>query len=157
MLAMRFSLAWDETSTEATDSDADGALRAARAKQAARTRNSRIAVEETNAAKVKAIRAMRAQGKRIRRIAADLGVGVGTVLRITGPFACRIADARIVSPWTGKIAQSSVSASSGHASGQSALHILYFRASALKRSSSSNRIATLPRWSFANTDRTGRL
>jgi DNA invertase Pin-like site-specific DNA recombinase len=44
-------------------------------------------LEETNAAKVKAIRAMRAQGKGIRRIAADLGVGVGTVLRITGPFA----------------------------------------------------------------------
>jgi hypothetical protein len=62
-------------------------LRAARANQAARTRNSRIALEETNAAKVKAIRAMRAQGKGIRRIAADLGVGVGTVLRITGPFA----------------------------------------------------------------------
>jgi DNA invertase Pin-like site-specific DNA recombinase len=44
-------------------------------------------LEETNAAKVKAIRAMRAQGKGIRRIAAELGVGVGTVLRITGPFA----------------------------------------------------------------------
>jgi DNA invertase Pin-like site-specific DNA recombinase len=44
-------------------------------------------LEETNAAKVKAIRAMRAQGKGIRRIAADLGVGVGTVLRITSPFA----------------------------------------------------------------------
>jgi hypothetical protein len=26
MLAVRFGLAWDETSTEATDSDADGAI-----------------------------------------------------------------------------------------------------------------------------------
>jgi hypothetical protein len=50
----------------------------------ANTRDRRLS---SNAAKVKAIRAMRAQGKGIRRIAAELGVGVGTVLRITGPFA----------------------------------------------------------------------
>jgi hypothetical protein len=56
MLAVRFGLAWDETSTEATDSDADGAIESG-------------------------------PGKASRRIAADLGVGVGTVLRITGPFA----------------------------------------------------------------------
>jgi hypothetical protein len=55
MLAVRFGLAWDETSTEATASDADGAIER--------------------------------PGKASRRIAADLGVGVGTVLRITGPFA----------------------------------------------------------------------
>jgi DNA invertase Pin-like site-specific DNA recombinase len=48
-------------------------------------------LEETDAAKVKAIRAMRAQGKGIRRIATDLGVGVGTVLRLTGPFAAVVA------------------------------------------------------------------
>jgi DNA invertase Pin-like site-specific DNA recombinase len=39
-------------------------------------------LEQTDEAKVKAISAMRAEGKGIRRIASELKVGVGTVLRI---------------------------------------------------------------------------
>jgi DNA invertase Pin-like site-specific DNA recombinase len=41
-------------------------------------------LEDTDAKKVAAIRAARKSGKGIRRIARDLGVGVGTVLRLTG-------------------------------------------------------------------------
>jgi DNA invertase Pin-like site-specific DNA recombinase len=40
-------------------------------------------LEETDAAKVAAIRAMRDKRTRIRRIARELGIGVGTVLRVT--------------------------------------------------------------------------
>jgi DNA invertase Pin-like site-specific DNA recombinase len=41
-------------------------------------------LEDTDADKVSAIVAARAKGTGIRRIARDLGVGVGTVLRVTG-------------------------------------------------------------------------
>jgi DNA invertase Pin-like site-specific DNA recombinase len=41
-------------------------------------------LEDTDAKKVAAIRAARKGGKGVRRIARDLGVGVGTVLRVTG-------------------------------------------------------------------------
>jgi hypothetical protein len=41
-------------------------------------------LEDSNADKVAAIVAARAKGTGIRRIARDLGVGVGTVLRVTG-------------------------------------------------------------------------
>jgi DNA invertase Pin-like site-specific DNA recombinase len=41
-------------------------------------------LEDSDADKVAAIVAARAQGVGIRRIARDLGVGVGTVLRVTG-------------------------------------------------------------------------
>jgi DNA invertase Pin-like site-specific DNA recombinase len=47
------------------------------------TKLGRKPLEETDAAKVKAIRAMRHKGTGIRHIARELGVGVGTVLRIT--------------------------------------------------------------------------
>jgi DNA invertase Pin-like site-specific DNA recombinase len=39
---------------------------------------------ESDAAKVAAIVAARAKGTGVRRIARELGVGVGTVLRVTG-------------------------------------------------------------------------
>jgi DNA invertase Pin-like site-specific DNA recombinase len=41
-------------------------------------------LEATDADKVAAIVAARAKGTGVRRIARDLGVGVGTVLRVTG-------------------------------------------------------------------------
>ena len=41
-------------------------------------------IEVTDAKKVGAIRAARADGKGLRRIARELGVGVGTVIRLTG-------------------------------------------------------------------------
>jgi DNA invertase Pin-like site-specific DNA recombinase len=41
-------------------------------------------LEDSDAKKVAAIRAARKGGKGVRRIARDLGVGVGTVLRVTG-------------------------------------------------------------------------
>jgi DNA invertase Pin-like site-specific DNA recombinase len=41
-------------------------------------------LEDTDADKIAAIVAARAKGTGIRRIARDLGVGVGTVLRVTG-------------------------------------------------------------------------
>jgi hypothetical protein len=44
-------------------------------------------LEDSDADKVAAIMAARAQGTGIRRIARDLGVGVGTVLRVTGEIA----------------------------------------------------------------------
>jgi DNA invertase Pin-like site-specific DNA recombinase len=47
------------------------------------TKLGRKALEETDAAKVKAIRAMRHKGTGIRHIARELGVGVGTVMRVT--------------------------------------------------------------------------
>jgi len=47
------------------------------------TKLGRKPLEETGAAKVKAIRAMREKGTGIRHIARALGVGVGTVLRVT--------------------------------------------------------------------------
>jgi hypothetical protein len=47
------------------------------------TKLGRKQVEDTDAAKVAAIRAMRSKGTGIRRIARELGVGVGTVLRVT--------------------------------------------------------------------------
>jgi len=40
--------------------------------------------EDSDAEKVAAIMAARARGTGIRRIARELGVGVGTVLRVTG-------------------------------------------------------------------------
>ena len=45
------------------------------------------AAEDTDADKVTAIVAARANGIGIRRIARELGVGVGTVLRLTGEAA----------------------------------------------------------------------
>jgi DNA invertase Pin-like site-specific DNA recombinase len=48
------------------------------------TRLGRKPLEDTDAAKVAAIRALRGKGTGIRRIASELGVGVGTVLRVTG-------------------------------------------------------------------------
>jgi len=47
------------------------------------TKLDRKQVEDTDAAKVAAIHAMRDKGTGIRRIACELGVGVGTVLRVT--------------------------------------------------------------------------
>jgi DNA invertase Pin-like site-specific DNA recombinase len=47
------------------------------------TKLGRKPLEDTDAAKVAAIRAMRDKGTGIRRIARELGVGVGTVLRVT--------------------------------------------------------------------------
>lgn len=47
------------------------------------TKLGRKPLEATNAAKVAAIRAMHHRGTGIRRIACELGVGVGTVLRVT--------------------------------------------------------------------------
>jgi DNA invertase Pin-like site-specific DNA recombinase len=44
-------------------------------------------LEDTDANKVAAIVAARANGKGVRRIARELGVGVGTVLRLTDPGA----------------------------------------------------------------------
>jgi DNA invertase Pin-like site-specific DNA recombinase len=44
-------------------------------------------IEDADAKKAAAIRALRAKGTGIRRIARDLGVGVGTVLRVTGGSA----------------------------------------------------------------------
>jgi DNA invertase Pin-like site-specific DNA recombinase len=41
-------------------------------------------LEQTDAAKVEAIRTMRAQGHGAVRVARQLGVGVGTVLQLTG-------------------------------------------------------------------------
>jgi hypothetical protein len=45
-------------------------------------------LEDSDADKVAAIVAARAKGTGIRRIARDLGVGVGMVLRVTGEGAC---------------------------------------------------------------------
>ncbi|HLH88076.1 MAG TPA: recombinase family protein [Xanthobacteraceae bacterium] len=44
-------------------------------------------IEDTDARKVAAIRLARGEGKGIRRIARDMGVGVGTVLRVLAPDA----------------------------------------------------------------------
>ena len=44
-------------------------------------------LEDTDANKVAAIVAARANGTGVRRIARELGVGVGTVLRLTDPGA----------------------------------------------------------------------
>jgi DNA invertase Pin-like site-specific DNA recombinase len=46
------------------------------------TKLGRRRIEDTDAKKVAAIRSARAQGRGIRRIALELGVGVGTVLRV---------------------------------------------------------------------------
>ena len=46
-------------------------------------------LEATDADKVAAIMAARARGTGIRRIARELGVGVGTVLRVTGEEAAK--------------------------------------------------------------------
>ena len=51
------------------------------------TQLGRRRLEDTDAAKVTAIVAARAKGTGIRRIARDLGVGVGTILRVTGEVA----------------------------------------------------------------------
>src|SRR5262245_784449 len=51
------------------------------------TKLGRRRLEDADMDKVEAIRAARASGLGIRRIARDLGVGVGTVLRITGATA----------------------------------------------------------------------
>jgi DNA invertase Pin-like site-specific DNA recombinase len=48
------------------------------------TRLGRRRLEDTDASKVSAIQRARAKGTGIRRIARDLGVGVGTVIRIAG-------------------------------------------------------------------------
>ena len=48
------------------------------------TKLGRKRLEETDAKKVAAIRSAKSKGMGIRRIARDLGVGVGTVLRIVG-------------------------------------------------------------------------
>jgi DNA invertase Pin-like site-specific DNA recombinase len=48
------------------------------------TKLGRKPLEDTDAAKVAAIRAMRRRGTGIRRIALELSVGVGTVLRVSG-------------------------------------------------------------------------
>ena len=41
-------------------------------------------LEDTDAKKVTAIRSLRAKGKGLRRISRELGVGVGTVIRVLG-------------------------------------------------------------------------
>jgi hypothetical protein len=51
------------------------------------TRLGRRRLEDADAGKVEAIRRARARGLGIRRIARDLQVGVGTVLRVTGAQA----------------------------------------------------------------------
>jgi DNA invertase Pin-like site-specific DNA recombinase len=51
------------------------------------TRLGRRRLEDTDADKVMAIRLARTSGAGIRRIARQLGVGVGTVLRVTGEAA----------------------------------------------------------------------
>jgi DNA invertase Pin-like site-specific DNA recombinase len=48
------------------------------------TRLGRRRLEDSDADKVAAIVAARAKGTGVRRIARDFGVGVGTVLRVTG-------------------------------------------------------------------------
>ena len=55
----------------------------ARAKEQG-TQLGRRRLEDTDAGKVAAIRRARTKGAGIRKIARDLGVGVGTVLRVTG-------------------------------------------------------------------------
>ena len=50
----------------------------------ARSQNRDRVRKDTDADKVAAIVAARAKGTGIRRIARELGVGVGTVLRVTG-------------------------------------------------------------------------
>lgn len=50
----------------------------------AREQGTKLGRPRLDAKKEQAIRHARADGKGIRRIAADLGVGVGTVLRVTG-------------------------------------------------------------------------
>jgi DNA invertase Pin-like site-specific DNA recombinase len=47
------------------------------------TQLGRRRLEDTDAKKVAAIRSARKKGVGVRRIARDLGVGVGTVLRLT--------------------------------------------------------------------------
>jgi transposase len=39
-------------------------------------------VEDSHPAKIKAVRAMRAEGAGVRKIATEVGLGVGTVLRL---------------------------------------------------------------------------
>ena len=51
------------------------------------TQLGRRRLEDTDADKVAAIMAARAMGTGVRRIARELGVGVGTVLRVTGEAA----------------------------------------------------------------------
>ena len=51
------------------------------------TQLGRRRLEDSDADKVAAIVAARAAGTGIRRIARELGVGVGTVLRVTGEVA----------------------------------------------------------------------
>jgi hypothetical protein len=46
------------------------------------TRLGRRSVEETHPEKIKAARAMRAKGSGVRKIAAEIGLGVGTVMRL---------------------------------------------------------------------------
>jgi transposase len=41
-------------------------------------------VEDSHPEKIKAVHAMRAKGAGIRKIAADVGLGVGTVMRLVG-------------------------------------------------------------------------
>jgi hypothetical protein len=53
----------------------------------ARSQNRDRVRKDTDSDKVAAIVAARAKGTGVRRIARDLGVGVGTVLRVTGEAA----------------------------------------------------------------------
>ncbi len=48
------------------------------------TQLGRRRLEDTDARKVAAIRSLRAEGTGLRRISRDLGVGVGTVIRVLG-------------------------------------------------------------------------
>jgi DNA invertase Pin-like site-specific DNA recombinase len=51
------------------------------------TRLGRPPIEDTGAHKVQAVRAMRAKGMGVRRIAREAGLGVGTVLRLVNSGA----------------------------------------------------------------------
>jgi hypothetical protein len=51
------------------------------------TQLGRRRLEDTDAGKVAVIVAARAKGTGVRRIACEFGVGVGTVLRVTGEVA----------------------------------------------------------------------
>jgi DNA invertase Pin-like site-specific DNA recombinase len=56
----------------------------------ARENGTRLGRPKLAADKEQAIRRARADGKGIRRIARDLGVAVGTVLRVTGPVSTNL-------------------------------------------------------------------
>jgi DNA invertase Pin-like site-specific DNA recombinase len=62
------------------------------------TRLGRRPIEEVDAGKVAAIRAARATGMGIRRIARELQVGVGTVIRIVGAPTATITARSYAAP-----------------------------------------------------------